>query len=97
MPETTDSPDLLAATGLNDPGSPWNLNGLLQTGVNIGSQALQQALSDQTPLSASATNGNGVPAAAPPAAASAPAKTNWLPLAIVAAIAAVVLLFLFKK
>ena len=66
---TGTTPDLLASTGLNDPNSPWNLNGLLQTalqtGVNAGQDALQRALGQQTPLSASATNGPGAPANPP--------------------------------
>jgi hypothetical protein len=77
MPDTTDtgSTDLLASTGLNDPNSPWNINGLLQTGINIGNQELDRALQLQTPLNVSA---NGTPASqggpAPAAPATAPAK-----------------------
>ena len=70
-PDTTDTPDLLASTGINDPNSIWGLDGLLQTGVNIGNEALQQALRNQTPLTA-ASYGNGVPASAPAAQAPAP-------------------------
>lgn len=89
---TGTSPDLLASTGLNDPNSPWNLNGLLQTGLqyglNAGQDALDAAIGAQTPLSAP-TAGNGTPNNAPaPAAASAPAKSKWpLYLGIGAALA----------
>src|SRR6266404_26771 len=94
-PFTTDSPDLLASTGLNDPNSPWNLNGLLQTGINFGNQELQAALASQTPLTAP-TSGNGAPASQTPVVGNAfsnvaPGKaTSWTTVVVWVAVVALV-------
>src|SRR5579862_592682 len=72
---TTAAPDLLASTGLNDPTSPWNINGLLQTGINFGTSELQAALQQQTPLSVSA---NGTPASQGGPAPGAPSAAKAL-------------------
>jgi hypothetical protein len=61
----TDQPDLLASTGNSDSSSPWNglLFSALQTGVNVGSDALTRAIGAQTPLVQS--NGAPPPATSP--------------------------------
>lgn len=56
MPDST-SPDLLASTGVNDPGTPWGV-GLLQTALQGGITLGQAALQDQTPVK----QNNGTPA-----------------------------------
>lgn len=100
---TGTTPDLLASTGLNDPNSPWNLNGLLQTGLqyglNAGQDALDAAIGAQTPLTATATAGNGTPAN-PPTVGNAiigPGKSKWPIYLGVGAALALLAWILFKK
>lgn len=97
----TAAPDLLASTGLNDPNSPWNLNGLLQTGLtaglSAGQDALDAAIGAQTPLTAP-TSGNGTPAN-PPAVGSAfsTVKSKWPIYLGVGAALALLAWILFKE
>lgn len=98
MPDsTTQTPDLVASTGINDPNSIYN-SGLLQSAISLGENALTSALNLQTPTGTAAAAPAGPvvqpPGQAPLAAAPAPAhhQTMW----IIAGIALVAVWVFFR-
>src|ERR1051326_1994326 len=99
--DETSTPDLVASTGINDPSSPWG--GLLQTalttGVSLGTDALTNALSLQTPVTApssSAPGQSGAPAVGAVKVAPAAASHNSLPWIIGGAIVLVLGFFFLR-
>lgn len=94
---TSDTPDLIASTGINDPNSIW-ATGLLQTavqgGLGIAQTAVSSALQHQTPV----PQNNGTPAT--PVVGSAVVtptspNTKYLLWGLVAAGAALLLYVVF--
>ena len=104
MPDstTTDTPDLVASTGVNDANSPWNglLVTALQSGLQAGTTALTSALQSQTPVN-SATGGNGAPlnpsAPQTPITQMAHGVTSYVPWIIGGVLLIVAGWFLFGK
>lgn len=95
--DNTDTPDLLANTGSGDSSSPWNglLFSALQSGVSLGTTAVNNAIQAQTPVPTS----NGAPPPAAPAAAAVATSGhhNWMLYAIGAALVLVLGWFLVRK